>query len=142
MPTFRPVLLLLQVRAQAGLTMVDSVDLVVLGAAFGNGKNAALLSSYLMGCWDEDEDEWQLVCKVSNGLTDKRLSELTKLCTSGDSSLMVRLSRSLPLPLALALSLTTPPSHPLPLPFLHHLLHTTSPLPLPTGPPRRVGRPT
>ena len=52
------------VREKAGLTMVDSVDLVVLGAAFGNGKNASLLSSYLMGCYDEEEREWQLVCKV------------------------------------------------------------------------------
>ena len=120
------------VREKAGLTMVDSVDLVVLGAAFGNGKNASLLSSYLMGCYDEEEREWQLVCKVcvcmafaalcctpfpsafaalvtpspfppshhqvSNGLTDKRLTELTRLCTSGDDSLMVRLDASASLP--------------------------------------------
>ena len=36
--------------------------------------------------------------QVSNGLTDKRLTELTRLCTTGDDSLMVRLDASASLP--------------------------------------------
>ena len=41
-------------RSAAGLKMVDSVDLLVVGAFLGTGKKAAMLSSFLMGCWDEE----------------------------------------------------------------------------------------
>ena len=77
------------VREKAGLTMVDSVDLVVLGAAFGNGKNASLLSSYLMGCYDEEEREWQLVCKVC-------VYALAALCCTPSPPPLLPLSRPLP----------------------------------------------
>ena len=44
----------------AEVDMADSVDLVVLGAFFGTGQKASLYSSFLMGCFDEEEDAWGL----------------------------------------------------------------------------------
>ena len=48
----------------AGLKMADSVDLVVLGAFSGTGAKTHLLTSFLCGCWDEEDEVWQIVTKV------------------------------------------------------------------------------
>ena len=84
--------------AAAGLRMADSVDLVVLGAFLGSGAKTHLLSSFLMGCWNEQPRSWQLVCKLSNGFTNARLDELTTLLTTGGNSPMVRLDAAAALP--------------------------------------------
>ena len=83
----------------AGMKMADSVDLVVLGAFPGSGKKTHLLSSFLLGCWNEEASEWQLVCKLANGFSEARLGQLKALLTDGgDASLMVQLDASVDLP--------------------------------------------
>ncbi len=43
-----------------------------------------------MGCWDEEAEGWQIVCKVANGMTNARLEELKQLLVDDNDSLMVR----------------------------------------------------
>ena len=74
------------------------VDLVVLGAYPGSGSKSTLLTSFLMGCWDADEAEWHAVCKVANGFSNARLSELKALLTDSAQPLMERLAGDAPLP--------------------------------------------
>ena len=78
--------------------MADSVDLVVLGAFFGTGQKASLYSSFLMGCFDEEEDAWRVVCKLSNGFSMARLEELRAALTGGDTPLLRRLDPTDELP--------------------------------------------
>jgi DNA ligase-3 len=86
--------------------MADSADLVVLGAYFGTGAYGGMMSVFLMGSYDTDEEKWkvrpplvetwslpcpyvqltfrsmrdeQTVCKVGNGFDDAALKQLQKL---------------------------------------------------------------
>ncbi|QRY18890.1 ORF-20 [Teiidae poxvirus 1] len=47
--------------------MIDKADLAVLGAYYGKGNNSGLLSSFLMGCYDESSEKWCTVVKCSGG---------------------------------------------------------------------------
>jgi hypothetical protein len=39
--------------------MADSADLVVLGAYFGTGAYGGMMSVFLMGSYDPDEEKWK-----------------------------------------------------------------------------------
>lgn len=56
--------------------MADSADLIVLGAWYGTGKKGGIMSIFLMGCYDEDNDRFCTVSKVSTGHDDKTLEKL------------------------------------------------------------------
>lgn len=47
--------------------MADSADLVVLGGWYGTGNKGGLISVFLMGCYDEDNEQWCTVTKVHTG---------------------------------------------------------------------------
>ncbi|MEM3838194.1 MAG: ATP-dependent DNA ligase [Fervidicoccaceae archaeon] len=57
--------------------MIDSVDLVVVGAFYGKGKRAGKLSTLLLAGYDEEEDVFRTVCKVGTGFTDEELDRMT-----------------------------------------------------------------
>ena len=59
-----------------GGTMVDTVDLVVLGAWHGKGKKRRMLSTFLMGCFDKKTDEWKTVTTVHADFDDATLERL------------------------------------------------------------------
>ncbi|GMI19873.1 hypothetical protein TrRE_jg9856 [Triparma retinervis] len=58
--------------------MGDSVDLVPLGAYFGKGKRTGFYGAYLLGCYNEESDEFQSVCKCGTGFSDEALQSLMK----------------------------------------------------------------
>ncbi|MDY6779141.1 MAG: ATP-dependent DNA ligase [Halobacteria archaeon] len=54
----------------------ETLDLVVTGGEWGEGRRANLVGSYLLAA--RDEDGFRTVGKVATGLTDERLEELTE----------------------------------------------------------------
>ncbi len=58
--------------------LADTVDLVVLGGFYGTGGKGGLVSTFLMGVWDEDDQLWKTVCKVHGGLTDAQFLSISK----------------------------------------------------------------
>ncbi|MEM0084419.1 MAG: ATP-dependent DNA ligase [Candidatus Methanomethylicia archaeon] len=59
--------------------MIDTVDLVVVGAFWGKGKRAGSYGALLMAAYDEETDTFKTTCKVGSGFTDEDLENLPKL---------------------------------------------------------------
>ncbi|CAL8079661.1 unnamed protein product [Calicophoron daubneyi] len=59
-------------------SMADSVDLIVLGAYYGTGSKAGIMSVFLMGCYDQSSKSFATVTKCGNGFTDEMLQDLQK----------------------------------------------------------------
>ncbi len=59
--------------------MVDTFDLVVVGAFYGKGKRSGTYGALLCACYNEKEDTFETVTKLGTGLTDEMLAELPKM---------------------------------------------------------------
>lgn len=54
----------------------DSLDLVVIGAWYGNGRKAGWLSPFLLAAWDPEGEQFQSVCRCMSGFTDQFYAEV------------------------------------------------------------------
>lgn len=57
--------------------IMETLDLVVVGATWGEGRRASWLGSYLLATRDQDTGELLTIGRMATGLTDKLLEELT-----------------------------------------------------------------
>jgi len=57
--------------------VMETLDLVIVGALWGTGKRAGWLSSYVLGAMDEETGEFTKVGRVGTGVTEEQLQEFT-----------------------------------------------------------------
>jgi DNA ligase-1 len=58
---------------------VETVDLVVTGAEWGEGRRASFLGTFLLSVYDPDTDGYRTIGKVATGITDEQLADLSEL---------------------------------------------------------------
>ncbi len=58
---------------------MENLDLVIIGAEWGEGRRAHLLGSFLVAAYDPHSGEFVPVGKVGSGFTDEDLIEFTKM---------------------------------------------------------------
>jgi DNA ligase-1 len=59
--------------------IMESLDLVVTGATWGEGRRASWLGSYLLSVYDVETGDFLEIGRMATGLTDEQLAELTEL---------------------------------------------------------------
>jgi len=59
-------------------SMADTLDLVPIGAWWGNGRKAGWFSPVLLAAWDPEEEQYASVCRVMSGITDEQYRALTR----------------------------------------------------------------
>jgi DNA ligase-1 len=58
--------------------MIDTFDLVIIGAYYGRGRRKGVYGALLCASYDKGKDVFETVCKLGTGLTDEVLAELPK----------------------------------------------------------------
>ncbi len=59
--------------------VMESLDLVVTGATWGEGRRASWLGSYLLSAYDSEIGQFLEIGRMATGLTDEQLAELTEM---------------------------------------------------------------
>lgn len=58
--------------------VMETLDLAIIGAKWGEGRRSNWLSRLKLGCWDEEEQQYKQIGKMATGLTDEQLEEVTE----------------------------------------------------------------
>lgn len=59
--------------------MIDTIDLVVVGAFYGKGRRSGTYGALLCAAYNSERDVFETVCKVGSGFTDSQLAELPSI---------------------------------------------------------------
>lgn len=59
--------------------VMETLDLVVVGGEWGEGRRANFIGSYLLACRDPDSEKLLTIGRVATGITDEQLSDLTAI---------------------------------------------------------------
>lgn len=59
--------------------MIDTVDLVVVGAFYGRGKRAGVYGALLLATYDSEKDQFSTITKCGSGFSDEDLKKLPQI---------------------------------------------------------------
>ncbi|MHB8632411.1 MAG: ATP-dependent DNA ligase [Thermoplasmatota archaeon] len=63
-------------KADYDESLVDTLDLVAIGAFYGRGRRAGWYGALLMAAYDPEAGRWESVCKLGTGFSDEVLKGL------------------------------------------------------------------
>jgi len=58
--------------------VMETLDLAVVGAQWSEGRKSGWLGRLKLGCYNEEKNKYEMVGRMSSGLTDKQLEEITE----------------------------------------------------------------
>lgn len=71
----------IKLKRHARGKLVDTIDCVILGYYHGRGKRAHFgIGAFLVGVYNQQEDNYQSVAKIGTGMTDEEWRDLKKQC--------------------------------------------------------------